>query len=558
MTQTLDVRISSGADDSEEALSTGVIKLSSGDLEFGFTGPNEQITGLRFNGIDIPQGAFITNAYIQFQADETGSTPSLIEFRGEDSDNALAFSSQAFDISSRADTGASVSWSPAAWTSVGEAGADQRTPDLSAIIQEIIDRPGWAPQNALAITATGSGERGAESYEGNAATAPLLHIEYSFTNTPTLSVAATLDASEPGAGGLFTVSLSSMSDSDTVIGYTVTGSAIPGSQTGADYQPLPGSITIAAGSLSAPIPVNVFDDPDVEGDETVILTLDNQISSGDAGINVNTSPATLTISDDDTPPVTGTRFWAIADTPYNTSAETALTDFMNTVPVEVEFVIHLGDIKPGSDPSTNPDPYQNVSGILQQSSVPVFIIPGDNEYNDTVDPDAAWINWEANFGNFNQNWTHSFNVNYQFDRPENFSFVSDDVVFIGINLVGGTYHDSQEWATRSADDLAWIESNFAQFGDAVSSAVVFGHAFPGLQGYETFEAGFIAAAQSFADPILYMQGDNHQWLIDQPYSEAPNISRVIVDQTGGSADPLLVSVSNDPGATFTFDHDFIA
>ena len=77
-----------------------------------------------------------------------------------------------------ATTVAGVDWAPAAWTTVGEAGLDQRTPDLSAVIQEIVDRAGWQASNALAFTITGSGARTAESYNGKASAAPLLHIEF--------------------------------------------------------------------------------------------------------------------------------------------------------------------------------------------------------------------------------------------------------------------------------------------------------------------------------------------------------------------------------------------
>jgi hypothetical protein len=61
---------------------------------------------------------------------------------------------------------------------VREAGPDQQTPDLSPVIQEIVDRPGWSSGNALAIIITGSGKRVAESFNGDANGAPLLHLRY--------------------------------------------------------------------------------------------------------------------------------------------------------------------------------------------------------------------------------------------------------------------------------------------------------------------------------------------------------------------------------------------
>jgi hypothetical protein len=46
------------------------------------------------------------------------------------------------------------------------------------VIQEIVSRPGWVSGNALALIVTGSGKRTAESFNGDAAGAALLHVEY--------------------------------------------------------------------------------------------------------------------------------------------------------------------------------------------------------------------------------------------------------------------------------------------------------------------------------------------------------------------------------------------
>src|SRR5207247_2119708 len=59
-----------------------------------------------------------------------------------------------------------------------EAGPNQRTPDLGAVIQEIVSRPGWVSGNALVIIVTGNGHRTAYSWDGSHTGAPLLHVEY--------------------------------------------------------------------------------------------------------------------------------------------------------------------------------------------------------------------------------------------------------------------------------------------------------------------------------------------------------------------------------------------
>jgi hypothetical protein len=170
--------VNAGSDDAEENTSNGSVNPSSSDLELVVNNSIQQAIGIRFNGIDVPQGAPITAAYLQFTTDETDSTTTSLIIEGEATDNAATFTSPAFNISSRPRSATSVTWVPAPWTTVGEAGPDQRSPDLSAIIQEIVNRPGWTSTNSLALIISGSGTRTAESFNGVPTAAPSLHIEY--------------------------------------------------------------------------------------------------------------------------------------------------------------------------------------------------------------------------------------------------------------------------------------------------------------------------------------------------------------------------------------------
>lgn len=179
----LDRQIASSADDGEE-WSSGRVRLNSSDLELGFDRNHQQVAGLRFTDLGIPQGAVISAAYLQFTTDETDSGDAAFEIRGVDADDAAAFTSAKGDLSSRPSSDASVAWAPPAWDSIGEAGPDQRSPDLTAIVQEVVDRPGWAPGNDMAFLVSGTGARVADSFDGSAAGAPLLHIEYGGPDLP--------------------------------------------------------------------------------------------------------------------------------------------------------------------------------------------------------------------------------------------------------------------------------------------------------------------------------------------------------------------------------------
>jgi len=173
---TLEVRVAADSDDAEES-ATGSVSTASTDLEL-VSDQNNQTVGMRFNGISIPRGAKINTAYIQFEADALNSEPAFLTIEGEDTDHAPTFSTANGNISSRPKTSASEVWSPAPWTTIGEAGSDQQTPNLARIVQEITLRPGWISGNSLVIIITGNGTRVAESHDGFAVSAPLLHVEY--------------------------------------------------------------------------------------------------------------------------------------------------------------------------------------------------------------------------------------------------------------------------------------------------------------------------------------------------------------------------------------------
>jgi len=186
-TGSFEVRISGGSDDAEEHLTEGPgnMDVGSTDLELGSEGggPDDQLIGLRFRNLQIPAGSTIESASIQFHADETDDEPTSLLIRGElNADPAAYVESIAGNISSRTPTVASVPWNDIpVWDVVNEEGPDQETPDISSIIQEIVDLGGWAPGNSLAIMiepASVGGERTAESVEGEAAGAPLLKIVY--------------------------------------------------------------------------------------------------------------------------------------------------------------------------------------------------------------------------------------------------------------------------------------------------------------------------------------------------------------------------------------------
>ncbi len=174
--------IVSDDDDDAEEHADGEVDNGNSDLELVNDGSKgDQTVGLRFTTLGIPQGAAITKAYVQFMADETDDEVTSLVLRAEASDSAAAFDETDNDLSDRTVSTATVDWSPAAWTTVGDAGVAQRTPDLSALVQEAVNRAGWSTDSALAVLITGSGKRVAESHDASSWKAPYLYMEYNDT-----------------------------------------------------------------------------------------------------------------------------------------------------------------------------------------------------------------------------------------------------------------------------------------------------------------------------------------------------------------------------------------
>lgn len=141
----------------------------------GSTGETEQIVGLRFQNVAVPQGATITSASIEVEAASNDSEATSLTIKGEGNDNSSLFVSTGNDISSRTQTIASVNWnSIPAWT----AGSRYQTPDIKTVIQEIVSRSGWCGNNALTVFLEGTGLRQVKSYNNSSTAAPKLSIEY--------------------------------------------------------------------------------------------------------------------------------------------------------------------------------------------------------------------------------------------------------------------------------------------------------------------------------------------------------------------------------------------
>ncbi len=184
-----DIAVSQSRDDAEEMITgshedPGHVWYGSDDLDLGGWNDNFIWVGVRFQDILVPQGATIARAYIQFTAKGGTADATNLVIWGQDADDTVRFSNNDFNLSARPRTGASVAWSNVPAWSNNQRDNATRTPDLTTIVQEIVNRDGteggtgWDTGNAMTFLFAGTGKRDAYAYSSsNYDKAPVLHIE---------------------------------------------------------------------------------------------------------------------------------------------------------------------------------------------------------------------------------------------------------------------------------------------------------------------------------------------------------------------------------------------
>ena len=153
-------RVASGDDDVEERTADGDMYISSSDLEMVYDGSRKQRIGIRYDSVMLPPAAVFSSIQLQFEAKNSSPSGNTLQIYGEKAAFSEPFADEAYDLSSRTKTDASVTWNTGAWS----AGNDYQTPDLTPIVEEIMSVPGWVPGNPISFIIEGnSGTKNAYS-----------------------------------------------------------------------------------------------------------------------------------------------------------------------------------------------------------------------------------------------------------------------------------------------------------------------------------------------------------------------------------------------------------
>ena len=244
-------------------------------------------------------------------------------------------------------------------------------------------------------------------------------------------------------------------------------------------------------------------------------------------------------------------FYVMGDAPY-------LDKELERFPLQVaalenraDFTVHVGDMKQRNleCPSGS---YEQVASILKDSPSPTFIVPGDNDWYECADSEAAYDVWQDTLGLLDEHWTKkAYDVRHQPGRPEHFAFTFNDVHVIGLHVVHASFVTQPMLFNISDDTTAWFRNELPHIA-AAKAVVIFAHTFPSHPKYNPFYKALENAVLTMpSTPFVYLQGEHHNFQVDNPFPWAGNFVRVIVDK-GGRADPLEVVCDADAGTPFKF------
>lgn len=143
---------------------------------------------MRFDNVQLPQGAIIQTAYLKLTGYSApiGTPPNITiyaEKKPNPSPSTVADSSIGTEISGRPRTSNSVVWT----SPVFSVNVQYQSPDISAIIQEIVNQATWQSNNAVHIIAdvgasTTGNSNDVYSWDGNPSRSPILEVTYTLAS----------------------------------------------------------------------------------------------------------------------------------------------------------------------------------------------------------------------------------------------------------------------------------------------------------------------------------------------------------------------------------------
>lgn len=174
---TVTIPLASGADDVNEV--AGVLTADGSDVWLGTeSSATTSYAGLRFTNVPIPAGATITSAQLEVVSASTQWNYITFRYGADAAANSAAFSASARPSTRTLVTPTVDHESDEPWV----AGTRYPLEDISAVLQAVVNRPGWASGNALSLILRGLGDawgrKFTRAYEAAPASAARLVVTY--------------------------------------------------------------------------------------------------------------------------------------------------------------------------------------------------------------------------------------------------------------------------------------------------------------------------------------------------------------------------------------------
>jgi len=271
-------------------------------------------------------------------------------------------------------------------------------------------------------------------------------------------------------------------------------------------------------------------------------------------------------------------FAAIGDVPYGPHEEfAALIDKINTQ--SLAFTIHVGDIKSGSTVCSD-ETFLSVRQLFDRFNRALVYTPGDNEWTDChrlnngrYDPLERLEKIRQLFFASNESLgKQRLSLQTQSSQKSFTSYVENrrwsqgKVRFATLHLVGSNNNlqpglpSSSEFAAREHANIAWLRETFAEARANMDVAIVlamqadtfFGEPRKG-SGFVRWNVALAEEVAAWGKPVLLIQGDTHQYLIDNPLKDASGkplrqLVRVVVPGER-EADAVLIDVDTTDAVT---------
>ena len=225
------------------------------------------------------------------------------------------------------------------------------------------------------------------------------------------------------------------------------------------------------------------------------------------------------------------------DVPYTDDAEVAYDRLIGDVnDDDVAFSSHVGDFKARSSICTDAEVNENI-GRFDSLDQPLVFTPGDNDWTDCSDPVTRLTRLRElvfrGTGDRSRGQTTMYlNSQRELGYPENARWRRGPVTFATLHVVGSNDNQANpgEQSARRLADIEWVRDTFARAKSRDDLGVVlFAHThlrFSSAEGgkgiYESLFQALRQETMNFTGQVLYVHGDDHQFINDQPMRTATN------------------------------------